>query len=147
MNFVHILIFFAVHRLFFKPLPPPPPHLPHTTAVYECPRCDNGTITTFPRYNHPRSILKSRRGRCGEYANLYGLFLRSLGFDVRYVLDFTDHVWVEAWSDRTGRWIHADGCEGIIDEPHTYERGWGKKLSYVVAFGAEGGGRGRYQEV
>lgn len=53
------------------------------------------------------------------------------------------------WSDRRGSWIHADACEGKIDEPSMYEHGWGKKLSYILALSSEGGGQvadvtGRY---
>ena len=56
---------------------------------------------------------------------------------------------MEVWSDRRGSWIHADACEGKIDEPSMYEHGWGKKLSYIIALSSEGGGQvadvtGRY---
>ncbi|EJK75569.1 hypothetical protein THAOC_02700 [Thalassiosira oceanica] len=98
--------------------------------VYSCRLC--GAETTFPRYNSPRMLNKSRRGRCGEFANLFGTYCRALGFDTRYILDLTDHVWVEVWSVRQQRWIHADSCEGIVDRPSMYEQGWGKKLSYVI---------------
>lgn len=99
--------------------------------VYRCKLC--GTETTFPRFNSPRALFKSRKGRCGEFANLFGTYCRALGFDTRYVHDFTDHVWVECWSVRQQRWIHADSCEGLIDRPAMYESGWGKKLNYAVA--------------
>ena len=98
--------------------------------VYTCRLC--GAETTFPRYNSPRMLNKSRLGRCGEFANLFGTYCRALGFDTRYILDLTDHVWVEVWSVRQQRWIHADSCEGVIDRPSMYEQGWGKKLNYVI---------------
>ena len=41
-------------------------------------------------------------------------------------------MWVEVWSVRQQRWLHADSCEGLIDRPNMYEQGWGKKLCYVV---------------
>lgn len=98
--------------------------------VYNCKLCN--TETTFPRFNSPRALFKSRRGRCGEFANLFGTYCRAIGFDTRYIHDFTDHVWVEVWSVRQQRWIHADSCEGLIDRPNMYEQGWGKKLNYAV---------------
>lgn len=96
--------------------------------VYFCSSCQD--TTTFPRYNSVRKLLESRKGRCGEYANLFGLYCRAAGFETRYCSDWTDHVWVECLVD--GEWIMADACEGLIDKNSMYEDGWGKDLNYVV---------------
>ena len=53
------------------------------------------TQVRFPRYNSVPKVLSTRQGRCGEYAaTLYQLVL-SLGWQARWVVDWTDHVWVE----------------------------------------------------
>jgi len=101
--------------------------------LYHCHTC-NAQTTTFPRYNSPIKIFETKRGRCGEYANLCGFMLHCCGYDVRYISDFTDHVWVEVWSNRMSKWIHVDGCEGATGANSMYEHGWGKKLNYILAF-------------
>ena len=55
-----------------------------------------------------------------------------MGFEVRHVTDWTDHVWVEVFLDSQQRWIHSDG--GKCDENFRYERWWGKNLTYIIAF-------------
>eukprot|EP01127_Copromyxa_protea_P021436 TRINITY_DN7369_c0_g1_i3.p1 TRINITY_DN7369_c0_g1~~TRINITY_DN7369_c0_g1_i3.p1 ORF type:complete len:666 (+),score=130.24 TRINITY_DN7369_c0_g1_i3:351-2348(+) len=102
--------------------------------LYKCRTCPGQPITRFPRYNHPAKLLETRRGRCGEWANAFGLLARSIGFEVRHVADWTDHVWTEVYSEALGRWVHADSCENKWDTPLMYEAGWGKKLTYVIAF-------------
>ncbi|CAK0877766.1 unnamed protein product [Prorocentrum cordatum] len=102
-----------------------------TVEVYQGP-C--GQHTRFPRYNDPGKLLETRTGRCGEWANCFTLVCRALGYEARWVQDWTDHVWTEIYSDSWGRWVHADSCEAAVDCALMYEKGWGKKLTYCVSF-------------
>lgn len=100
--------------------------------IYKCTTC--AALSRFPRYNNPVTLLSSRLGRCGEFANCFALCCVAAGLETRYVLDVTDHVWVEVWSADQKRWLHADPCEKALDKPRLYEKGWGKKLIAIFAF-------------
>ncbi|XP_004302040.1 PREDICTED: peptide-N(4)-(N-acetyl-beta-glucosaminyl)asparagine amidase [Fragaria vesca subsp. vesca] len=116
-----------------------PPELLHggsRVEIYRCTSCP--TVTRFPRYNDPLKLVETRRGRCGEWANCFTLYCRTFGFESRLILDFTDHVWTECFSESLGRWMHLDPCEGVYDKPLLYESGWSKKLNYVIAIGKDG---------
>ena len=98
---------------------------------YLCKAC--GKSVRFPRYNKATRLLTWRQGRCGEWTNCFALLCVSLGYETRYVLDMTDHVWVEVFSTARNRWIHCDPCEDAFDAPTMYESGWKKKLTYIFA--------------
>ncbi|KAL9225488.1 hypothetical protein vseg_001405 [Gypsophila vaccaria] len=104
--------------------------------LYSCSYCSRNT--RFPRYNDPIKLLETRKGRCGEWANCFTLYCRAFGYESRLILDLTDHVWTECFSRHLGRWIHLDPCEGIYDKPLLYEKGWQKKLNYVIAIAKDG---------
>ena len=101
---------------------------------YRCVSAGCGTFTRFPRFNDPVKLLETRVGRCGEWANCFTLICLAAGLEARFVVDWTDHVWTEVYSTALNRWIHADPCENACDKPLLYEAGWGKKLSYAIAF-------------
>lgn len=114
------------------------------TELYRCRSCS--AFTRFPRYNKALWVTHTRRGRCGEYSMLLYRMLRALGYKkIRWVVDWADHVWVEALlgdgvgaksKSRTGgvcRWVHLDPCEAAVDNPLLYSS-WGKNQTYLMAF-------------
>ena len=107
--------------------------------LYHCHKCH--AFTRFPRFNSISSIVKYGRGRCGEYSILVYRTLRHLGHHARWVIDWSDHVWVECWlgqantENDSGRWIHLDPCEAACDQPFLYQD-WGKKQTLIMAFWA-----------
>ena len=114
-------------------------HMAGRTEIYSCKKC--GSLSRFPRFNYLDRVLDTRRGRCGEYSMLMYRFLRLLGYRVRWIADWADHVWVEVAvpSLRRGtRWVHLDPCEAAVDEPLLYQ-GWGKNQTYIVALSFEEG--------
>jgi len=103
------------------------------TELYHCPYCSH--YTRFPRYNAVSQILTMDKGRCGEYSMLLYQFLSSLGFtgkDIRWVVDWSDHVWVEILLN-DNEYVHLDPCEAVVDHKLLYQE-WGKKQTYIIAF-------------
>lgn len=74
-----------------------------------CVACLFPSATAGRSYVAVSKVLDTRRGRCGEYSVLMMRLLEALGYTCRWVVDWSDHVWVEARVG--GSWVHIDPCE------------------------------------
>jgi len=118
-------------------------------CVYaELRRCSSGCSSKrffeYARFHGPLALFSTKgnrgavMGQCEEFSRAGYAMLASAGYEARYVLDFTDHVWVEvklpSETNATATWVHADPSEGVLDQPLMYEQGWGKQLTMIFAF-------------
>ncbi|WVR03834.1 hypothetical protein IAU60_000831 [Kwoniella sp. DSM 27419] len=92
----------------------------------------------FARYGRIKALLRAREGRCGEWAQLFYVFMRAKGIESRYIWNSEDHVWCEYWSPALRHWVHVDPCEAATNKSLLYARGWGKKQACCLAFGPSG---------
>ena len=103
-----------------------------TNWINECMNFTSG----YERPHQPVRILRKHIGRCGEYADLTAAASRAALIPCTSILAIShDHTWNEFWE---AGWVHWEPVNNYVDNPLSYENGWGWSFGSVFEIKSDG---------
>ena len=88
------------------------------------------------RPHQPVRILRKHIGRCGELADLTAAASRAALIPCTSIFAIShDHTWNEFWEEG---WVHWEPVNNYIDNPLSYENGWGWSFGSVFEIRSDG---------
>ncbi|ROW00299.1 hypothetical protein VMCG_07259 [Cytospora schulzeri] len=121
--------------------PPTPEESVTGATVAEIYRCVDENCSAYIRslrYENGMVVSRVRRASVEDWAKSFTRLCHTLGSRARWVWSADSETWTEVYSEHQNRWVHVDVREGVWDRPQLYTEGWGMKMSYCIAFSADG---------
>ena len=84
-----------------------------------------------------------RRGWCGDHCDAFAALLNALGYEWRFALDDTDHIWIEIYSKERLEWCSFEPSPESDCKRYDFNKFADRKSRYIIALD----GTDSYQDI
>lgn len=102
--------------------------------LYRCSNC--GETQHFLRFYQCDAFIRgtvARRGWCGDHCDVFAAIINALGFEWRFALDDTDHIWIEIYSQEREKWCCFEPSPETDTKRYDFNKFADRKSRYIHA--------------